>query len=368
MVGKVAVLGGGHGGHAAAADLTLAGFQVNFFEHPDFVGASFRKVMRRGEIEILGRAREGVAKVNLATTSITQALEGVEVALIIVPAFGHEVFASLCLECLRKAGSGPKVVALMPGTAGTLLFNQMFRRGKVRPPLLAETATLPYGCRLLEPGRVMVYVTAKLLPVGVLPAKATSEAVSLLKELYSQVVPCRNVLEAALNNPNPITHPAATLLNVGRIEYSKGEFYLYREGITPSVARIYEALNRERSAICKILNLKIYDCGERLSEMDRIIQMGLLFGAGCWEEAGVKMKGPSTTKDRYVTEDVPYGLVFMASLASMLGIKTPVMEAIITLFSTINQEDYYAKGRTVERLGISGMSIQELEDFLQEGG
>ena len=365
MISSVAVLGGGHGGHAAAADLTLAGFKVNFFELPPFAGEAFKEVQRRGEIELLGEARVGTAKLNRATTSISEALEGVDLVLVIVPAYGHEAFAEACAEYLRKASEKPKAVVLMPGTAGTLEFLNVFKQAGVRVPL-AETSTLPYGCRLLKPGSVIVHVTAKLLPLGVLPAKLTSEIVELVKELYSVIQPCKNVLEAAINNPNPITHPAATLLNAGRIEYAKGEFYLYKEGITASVAKIYEALNREREALCKALNVKIYECGEELTEMDRIIQMGLLFGANCWK-AGVKMKGPTHLRDRFVTEDVPYGLVFMASLASMLGVETPVMKAIITLFSIINGEDYYAKGRTVERLGIAGLSLQDLERFLQEG-
>jgi opine dehydrogenase len=365
MVSSIAVLGGGHGGHTAAADLSLAGFKVNFFELPQFAGESFKKVARQGEIEILGKARVGVAKLNKATTSISEALSGVELVLIIVPAFGHRTFAEICAEYLKKASEKPAAMVLMPGTAGSLEFLKIFREEGVRVPL-AETATLPYGCRLLEPAKVMVYVTAKLLPVGVLPAKRTGEIVDMLKQLYGTVHPCKNVLEAALNNPNPITHPAATLLNVGRIEYARGEFYLYKEGITASVAKIYEALNREREALCKVLNLKILECGEQLTEMDRIIQMGLLFGAGSWEEAGVKMKGPSDVKDRFVTEDVPYGLVFMASLADMLGVPAPVMKAIVTLFSTVNQTDYFAEGRTVDKLGIAGLSLQELEKYLYE--
>jgi len=365
MVGSVAVLGGGNGGHAIAADLSLAGFKVSFFELPQFVGESFREVMRRREVEILGKAREGVAKLYRATTSISEALEDAELVLISVPAFGHATFAELCAEHLRGASRRPAAIVLMPGTAGSLEFMKVFRERGVTVPI-AETATLPYGCRLLGPAKVIVHIKAKLLPTGVLPARLTEEVVGLLRPLYDVVHPCRNVLEAAINNPNPITHPAATLLNVGRIEYAKGEFYLYKEGITASVARIYEALNRERKAICDALNLRIFECGEQLAEMDRVIQMGLLFGAGSWE-AGVKMKGPTHVRDRFVTEDVPYGLVFMASLADMLGIPTPVMKSIITLFSTINQEDYFTTGRTVEKLGIAGLSLQELERYLNEG-
>jgi hypothetical protein len=54
---------------------------------------------------------------------------------------------------------------------------------------------------------------------------------------------------------NLIAHPAATLLNVGRIEYS-GPFRLWREGVTPSVAKLIEAVDKERLSVMKALGLK----------------------------------------------------------------------------------------------------------------
>ena len=179
------------------------------------------------------------------------------------------------------------------------------------------------------------------------------------------MIPATNVLEAAINNPNPVTHPAATLLNVGRIEYSKGEFYLYREGITPSVVKVYDAVDQERRALCAKLGLKFYECPLDLPREDCEIRMGIFFGAGSLYDAGVKMKGPSTTRDRFVTEDVPYGLVFMESLGSMIGVPTPTISSIITLFSVINSEDYRAMGRTVEKLGIAGLSAEQLNHLLE---
>lgn len=362
MISNVAVLGGGNGGHAAAADLTLAGFDVNFFDHPNYVGSSFKRVMETGEVEIVGKA---TAKLKRVTTSIREALEGVELVLVIVPSFGHRTLADTIAEYMRRSPSRPPIV-LTASNAGTLEFRKIFKERGIDVPPLAETSTLPYGCRISEPGKVLVHVTAKLLPTGVYPAERTDEILDRLRQLYDRAVPAKNVMEAALNNPNPITHPAATLLNVGRIEYAKGEFYLYKEGITRSTAKIYDALCRERGSILEVLDFRTYECGEQLTEMDRIIQMGLLYGAGSWK-VGALMKGPSDVKDRYVTEDVPYGLVLWASLADMFKIEVPVMKSIITLFSTINQEDYFVKGRTVEKLGIGGLSPQELNELLTEG-
>jgi len=363
-VPDIAVLGGGHGAHAVAGDLSLAGFKVNLCEHPSFE-ASFKPTLERGEVEVLGRARTGVARLAKATTSFKEALEDVDIVFLVVPSFGHRLFAESMAPYLRDG----QLVVLMPGNAGTLEVAKVLRQmGVKRRVLLAETATLPYGCRLVGPARVMIYVKAVLNPLGTLPAKQVGEALDLLRPLYPAMVEAANVLEAAINNPNPVTHPVAAVFNAGRIEYSRGEFYLYREGITEGVVRAYDAVDEERRALCRRLGVKFYEPPPGLPKEDRDIRMGTFFGPGSLMDAGYHMKGPTTTRDRFVTEDVPYGLVFMESLGSMIGVPTPVISSVITLLSAFNGEDYRALGRTVEKLDIAGLTVEELRLLLHEGG
>jgi opine dehydrogenase len=367
MIASVAVLGGGNAGHAIAAELSLAGLKVNLYELPQFAAGLFHETLKRREVEILGKLGEGVVRITNVTTSISEALGDAELVIVAVPSVGHKTFAELCASYLSKSLGKVRSLIVMAGNAGSLEFYKIFREKGVDGIPIGETATLPYGCRLLGPAKVMIYVKAKLLPLGVIPANETDKVVDLLSQLYNVTISCKNVLEAAINNPNMVTHPAATLLNAGRIEYAKGEFWLYKEGITPSVVKLYDAVDSEKQAICNVLGFRIFECGEPLTEMDRAIRMGLLFGAHCWEEAGLKMKGPSDLKHRYVTEDVPYGLVFISSLADLIGVPTPVIKAIITLFSVINQTDYFKEGRTVEKLGIGGLNIQQLNEYLTKG-
>jgi len=69
---------------------------------------------------------------------------------------------------------------------------------------------------------------------------------------------------------------------------------------------------------------------------------------------------PRSLKVRYLEEDIPYSIVPMASLGKMLGVKTDVMDSIIMMGSIINSTDYLSYGRTVENLGIAGMSLRDL--------
>jgi opine dehydrogenase len=371
----IAVLGGGNGGHAVAANLSLAGFKVNFFELPQF-SESFERVLRTKEIRIEGVSIDGTAKLNIATTDIQQAIKDVGVIFVITPAFGHQAIAEACAPFVQDG----QIMVLMPGSGGSLEFINIFKQKKVKREIIfAESCTLPYGARLKGPSHVSVLINAVILPTGVFPSKKTAEVIPRLKQFYPTITPTKDVLEAAINNPNPIVHPVATLLNAARIEHSKGEFYLYAEGMTPAVARTYESLNHERLAICKTLGYKLYhwdnlefkdyNLGETEEECRyRILNtsMDAAFGKdGIY--AGIKMKGPEHLKDRFVTEDVPYGMVLLSTLGDLLGIPTPTHDAVIQLASVINRTDYWKTGRGMKQLGLSNLDKKGLKKFLLEG-
>jgi opine dehydrogenase len=371
----VAILGAGNGGQCAAADLALAGFEVNLFQLPEFK-KEFEAVRRRKRITLEGVGRTGTARLNKATYDIAGALGDVEIVLVIVPSFGHATMAQLAAPYLEDG----QIVAFLPGNGGSLEWHRILGElGVTADILLAESCTLPYGARLVEPGVVRNMVQAVTLPTGVFPAKRTDEAMPKLRELYPAIAPCQDVLEAAINNANPIVHPAATLLNAGRIEHSRGDFFLYVEGMTPSVARIYESLNEERLAICDHVGWKLYHwnnldfrgypLGETLEEMRaRILNtsMDAAFGEGSMEP-GMQMIGPRSMQDRFITEDVPYGLTLMQQIGEMLGVPTPTTGAIVQLCSVINRVDYGVQGRGLKELGLGDLDAQGLVAFLREG-
>lgn len=371
----VAVLGGGNGGHAVAAELALAGFAVNFFELPQFE-AGFATVLRTREVTVDGGSGERTARLNLTTTDIRSAVDGAGTIFVVTPAFGHKAMAEACAPHVREG----QTVVLLPGTGGSLEFARIFRRRKnTRGVVLAESTTLPFGARLKAPGIVSVFVKALILPLGVFPAKRVTGVVKDLKRFFPAILPARDVLEAAVNNANPIVHPVAALFNAGRIEHSRGDFHLYAEGMTPAVARAFESLNAERTAICRAMGYRLYhwdnldfqgtSLGETEEECREHIlttSMDACFGAGSIQP-GIKMRGPADLKDRYIAEDVPYGMVLLSTLGALVKVPTPTHDAVIRLTSVINRTDYWKTGRSMKQLGLAGMDKKRLKAFLREG-
>ena len=84
--------------------------------------------------------------------------------------------------------------------------------------------------------------------------------------------------------------------------------------------------------------------------------------------AGYKgIKAPVTLNHRYITEDIPMSLVPLASIGEMLGVETPTIRSIVQLAGVLHGRDYWAEGRTVDKLGIEGMSVREIRILAVEG-
>jgi len=372
---RIAVIGAGNGGHAMAAHKTLDGFEVHLFEMPTFA-SNIRHVLDTHQITVEWSNRQETVRISKVTTDIATAVKGAQIIFVVTPAFGHKAIAELLAPYVEEG----QIIILMPGSGGSLEFAQIFKVGNVKKNvLLCECCTLPYGTRLDRPAHVLIHREAVTLPTGIFPSIRTDEAIARLQEVYPKIVATANVLEAALNNPNPIVHPAATLLSISRIEYSEGEFYLYREAMTPAVARTFEALERERFAILDQLGLKFhhysnlhfrnFNLGETMEEChERILSttMDAAFGVNSIQ-AGIEMKGPKSMQDRFITEDVPYGLVLLSTLGQLLAIPTPTSDAIINLSGSINRTDYWVEGRGVNDLGLGGMSTEQIREFLRNG-
>lgn len=346
---KIAVLGAGNGGRAAAADLTLAGHSVRLYQLPEFKH-EIEEILKTREIKIAGVSRQGTARIDIVTTCAQEALSGAEVVLVIVPALAQEAYLKSCSPYLEDG----QIVILIPGGFGSWIFYSKLRQmGK--NIILGETSTLPYGTRIMPDGTVMVFIRSVNLPTAGIPSKNTPLVVETLKKFYPEATPAKNILDVALNNTNPCVHPVPTVLNAGRIE-STDDFYLYRDGMTDSVWKVMVALDRERIEVRKAFGLE--EPHFPLKPDTRNVFEGQ-FGPKAIE-AGKQMRGPLYLKHRYITEDVPFGLVFYASMGAVAGVETPICNAIINIASHLNSTDYWTTGRNLKSLGMEGLTAQEI--------
>jgi opine dehydrogenase len=163
-----------------------------------------------------------------------------------------------------------------------------------------------------------------------------------------------------------IFHPALTILNAGRIEATGGDFQFYIEGVTPSVARVLEVLDRERVTVAAALGIRARTALEWL-KMAYDATGADLHEAIHNQPGYYGIKAPPTLNHRYITEDVPASLVPIAALGERYGVSVRGMDSIIRLACIIHRTDYWRRGRTLERMGIEGMSVSEVTRYVMEG-
>jgi len=79
------------------------------------------------------------------------------------------------------------------------------------------------------------------------------------------------------------------------------------------------------------------------------------------------IKAPRNLRHRYLFEDVPFSLVPLASLGAQFGVETRATEAMIRLACVAQGVDYFARGRTVEDMGLKGLRAGEVKHYVQLG-
>jgi opine dehydrogenase len=175
-----------------------------------------------------------------------------------------------------------------------------------------------------------------------------------------------NVLHTGLDNMGAIFHPALTLLNAGRIESTNGDFQFYVEGVTPSVARVLEVLDRERVTVAAALGIRARTGLEWLKMAYNATGDDL--NEAIHNQPGYYgIKAPATLNHRYLSEDTPMSLVPIAALGQRYGVSVRGISSIIDLACIVHRTDYWRRGRTPERLGIDRMSVSELTRWVSTG-
>jgi opine dehydrogenase len=353
---KIAVLGAGAGGTALAFDYAAHGHDVSLFDFPQFP-ANIAAIAGQQGIHADGDI-SGFSNVAYAGHDIDRTLDNAELIYVVGPAFSTEPFGQAVAGKLHPG----QTVIVSPGSCGGAL---AFKRSagleldddSVR---IAETHTLHYAVRLVEPGRIRVFLKLKAGNLlAALPGRHTDDVLRLIADVYPGMQAAKNVIQTSLQNANPVIHPAVSLTNAARIE-GTGDFLFYEEGVTDSVGRIIEAVDRERIAIGKRLGIKVYSDPE----------MGMLqgymldnnYGSGYRKAPGfLGITAQPQLDHRYINEDVGYGLVFMSRLAKQVGVETPAIDAIVQLASILMHRDYAAEAlRTPDSLGIGNLTAKQL--------
>ena len=151
-VKTVAILGAGHGGFAAAADLTRRGYDGAA------AGAQCRTPQRpcaRAAASRRAASCRGIVPIPNTTTDVDEAVRGADLIMLVVPSVAHEPYA----RALAPLLDGSQPIFLNPGhTGGGLHFLHELRKAGYHGPIkTCETVSLTYVTRMEGPATVGIY-------------------------------------------------------------------------------------------------------------------------------------------------------------------------------------------------------------------
>lgn len=357
---KVAVLGGGHGAHATAADLALAGHAVRLWRR---TGAELEALRAAGGLALVGEGRRSKAVLDRVTADLAEAVAGADVIVIPLPATSHEDVARRLAPLL----TGRELLLLTPGTLGAFVMaREIARAGGRLPQAIAETGTLPYLTRKTGPAEITVAVRAANLPTGVFPAAQAVAALGPIRELFPAVRACADVLDAALTNAGPVIHPPLVLVNAGAIDH--GRFDIHAAGTTASARRLIDAVDAERVAARSGWgypppHYELATLYEEARAAEGLYGAGArakLTASGLWSE-------PIDLGHRYVTEDVALGLTLFESAARTVGVDAPVTSGLLRVFGALLDKPLAGRGRDLDHLGLGELLRREVQALLYDG-
>ena len=357
------VIGAGHGGKAMAAHLAIMGKRVTLFNRTH---ANIQMMAARGgiELESYEHGPRGFGQLTKVTSEISEALAEAEVIMVVVPSSAHADIAAKCAPYLKDG----QIIILNPGrTLGCIEFKYVLEQNSCNADItLAEAETFIYASRADGPAQARIFRIKEAVPMAALPANRTQMVLDAIRDVYPQYIDGIDVLHTGLNNMGAIFHPALTILNAGRIESTRGDFQFYIDGVTPSVAGVLEALDRERVTVAAAIGIRARTAMEWLQIAYNVTGTNL-FEAIHNQTGYFGIKAPGTLNHRYIFEDVPMSLVPIASVGKQFGVSVRGMDSIVRLACVIHQTDYWRRGRTMEKLGIGGLSGGELIRYAQDG-
>ena len=354
----IAILGGGNGAHTMAADLALKGYTVNMYEDEKFIG-KLSKLAETLTIRATGVV-SGTAKINMLTSDIAKAIDGAKYIAVVTPSTAHVAVAEKLKGLVKK----DQVILIYPGGFGALEFKKALGD---ECPLIIQTNNLPYDTRLNGPASIfcsgMSPVNVALFPANAdfAPYREEVDDISHFEKIYT------DVLECDLSLVNPSVHSGPCLLNFGAIEQQdlRGKFCMY-EHFTFGAAKVDLAIDKERRAVGAAFGYKICaleDFCEPKGELR-------------WQDIYQKMHGapeltpitgPDSIWNRYLTEDCPNGLVPWSELGKVAGVPTPVSDGVTAVYSVAHERDWRAEGMSLEKMGLDGMTVEQIKAYLQTG-
>ena len=333
----------------------------------DIDDAKLIDIRTRGGVDVEG-GPQAFAPVDLASTDLRAVIDGAELIIVCSGGNTQETVARTLAPLLRD---GQLILLIQGNTGGALVVRRALREAGCRAAVdVAEMDNYPYSVSRLAPARLRPIVAKRWLQIAAFPGSRGPAVFARLSRLFPQAVAARDVLHTGLTNMNSILHVANCVANAASIEAGKS-YKFYAEGVTPAVARLYEAIDSERLAVAAAFEAAVPSLadwwelayGVREATLCESAQRLTFDAMGPYQATGT----PKSLDHKFIAEDVPTGLSPLRALARAARVGTPTLDALLVIVDRMTGKTFEQEGRTLERLGLSGMNAAGIRKTVQDG-
>lgn len=337
---RVTIVSDGNGSITAAADLLFQGHDILLYNLKE---KEERMSYLDKEMTFYEDGKEP-RKIKIPyTTDPKKAAEHAEIIMYIMPGYAIPVFA-------KELAPFTKEDTILFFNAAASLAPLIYAKAtETNPKYSIESHTLTYATRVdKEKNEIHLLLRVKEVFAAASNPQYTDKLVKELNTLYPLIEPANDLIHVFLLNANPETHTAGCILNAGRIEYSQGEFYLYKEGITKSTLKVMRKVAKERRKIAdafgydlkdeiesRLDNGYFVDTDKEFNDENERLQH--LFN---YSPVFRDIKGPTNVGSRYFLEDIAIGLVHWEKLGKAVNVDTPTITSLIQIGEAIEGRDY----------------------------
>lgn len=354
---NIAVIGAGNGGQALSAHLAAMGHSVRLYDR----NATIVELLNKKKTIKLVGALQLKGTIEFASTDIVKVIKGADLIMVATTATAHRSLAVQMASFLTEG----QIILLNPGrTCGALEFrNTLLESGLKKRVFVAEAQTLIYACRIKKLGKVKIIGVKDKVLVAAYPASDTPKIMETIKPIYPCFYPADNVLQTSFENVGAMFHPAVVLFNEAAIE--RGNiFYFYRD-MTDGLARLIEVADKERLAVASAYGIHPISAFDWVSDAYAGVEGKTLCERMHNNPAYYDILAPTTIECRQITEDIPTGIIPLSELGKVAGVPTPLFDSLITMCSVLLGRDFTSEGRTLERLGLAGLTKDEIIQKIQ---
>lgn len=344
---NIAVIGTGNVGIAVAADLSIKGFDVSLIKTSSYKSEGYNRLIQNNNRVFL---KENHTYTQTTIKDVSKDLSKIDKADVVIVTIQSTFYEDMIKKISQYLHADQVVVCFC-----SYMSSFYFAKYCLELPSIAET-TGPYLEGRVElgdkPNEVVFRVGCRLerCPLSIFHDNRANETMETIESFYKGFSNDYSVVESALLNPNMVLHTVGSILSIPRIEYSKGNFCMYREAYprgNEATMNVMLELDKDKTNILQDLAQKpttIFEAGG-FAGPDRLKSFYQ------YSESSDRAISPTSVHSRYITEDVSQGLVLLESIGNLIGRRTPIATALIDIASAALQEDFRMKGRTVLKLG-----------------